>query len=61
LRLGFVPFAVRVEKWRLLRRRIEFRPVDADLAERLAAPGGIEAVAPSIHKARSPLYRRHVS
>jgi GNAT superfamily N-acetyltransferase len=38
LRLGFAPFCVRTDKWRLLVRRVEFRPADSDLVERLARP-----------------------
>lgn len=30
LRFGFVPYAMRVERWRFLRRRLEFRPVGPD-------------------------------
>jgi hypothetical protein len=44
LRLGFVPFAARIEKYRLFRRKVEFRPLDRNLAEPLSAPTGIEAV-----------------
>lgn len=35
LRLGFAPFCVRTDKWRLFQRRIEFRPADSDLDERV--------------------------
>jgi hypothetical protein len=52
LRLGFVPFVVRVEKRRLFLRRIEFRPLDADLAARLAEPEGVEAVTKAVLAAR---------
>jgi len=38
LRLGFAPFCVRTDKWRLLVRRVEFRPADSDLVERVARP-----------------------
>lgn len=38
LRLGFAPFCVRKDKWRLLVRRVEFQPADSDLAERVARP-----------------------
>jgi hypothetical protein len=48
LRLGFAPFAARVERYRFLRRKVEFRPLDRDLAEPLSAPAGIAAVAASI-------------
>jgi ribosomal protein S18 acetylase RimI-like enzyme len=48
IRLGFVPVALRVQNWRLMRRRIEFVSVDADRAEGLAAPGGVEAVVRSL-------------
>jgi hypothetical protein len=48
LRLGFVPFAARIEKYRFLRRKVEFRPLDRNLAEPLSAPAGIEAVMVSI-------------
>lgn len=48
LRLGFVPFAARIEKYRLLRRTIEFRPLDRSLAEPLIASPDIEAEAASI-------------
>jgi RimJ/RimL family protein N-acetyltransferase len=38
LRLGFAPFCVRMDKWRLFVRRFEFQPVDSDLVERVARP-----------------------
>jgi RimJ/RimL family protein N-acetyltransferase len=48
LRVGFVPFAVRVERSRLLRRRIEFRPLAPDAIGGLADPGDIDALAESL-------------
>jgi len=39
LRVGFVPYAVRVERSRLLRRRLEFRPLATDAFEGPAEPG----------------------
>jgi hypothetical protein len=48
VRLGFVPFAARIEKYRFLRRRVEFRPLERDLAEPLSAATGVEAVTASI-------------
>jgi hypothetical protein len=42
LRLGFAPFVVRVEKWRLFHRTVEFRPLDPSDAEQLHSLGGIE-------------------
>jgi ribosomal protein S18 acetylase RimI-like enzyme len=50
LRVGFVPFAVRVQKWRLLRRRLEFRPLSPDTVEGLAAPGDVSALAESLSR-----------
>jgi RimJ/RimL family protein N-acetyltransferase len=44
LRLGFAPFCVRTEKWRLLVRRIEFQPVDSDLVERVSRREELGAV-----------------
>jgi len=48
LRVGFVPFAVRVERSRLFRRRIEFRPLAPDAIGGLAEPGDIDALAESL-------------
>jgi RimJ/RimL family protein N-acetyltransferase len=48
LRVGFVPFAVRVEKSRLFRRRVEFRPLAADAVEGLAEAGDIDALTESL-------------
>jgi ribosomal protein S18 acetylase RimI-like enzyme len=41
LRIGFEPFTVRTERWRLFQRRVEFRPLQHDVSERLAARGGL--------------------
>jgi hypothetical protein len=50
LRVGFVPYAVRVQKWRLFRRRLEFRPLSPDTVEGLAAPGDVSALAESLSR-----------
>jgi ribosomal protein S18 acetylase RimI-like enzyme len=50
LRVGFVPFAVRVERWRLLRRRLEFRPFAPDAVGGLAEPGDIDGLAESLSR-----------
>jgi len=50
LHVGFVPFAVRVEKWRLLRRRLEFHPLSPDTVAGLAAPGDIHALAAALSR-----------
>jgi GNAT superfamily N-acetyltransferase len=48
LRVGFVPFAVRVERCRLFRRRLEFRPLEPDAISGLAEPGDTNALAESL-------------
>lgn len=48
LRVGFVPFAVRVERWRFFRKRLEFRPLARAAVEGLAQPGDIDALAESL-------------
>jgi ribosomal protein S18 acetylase RimI-like enzyme len=50
LRFGFVPFAARVEKWRFLRRRLEFRPLAPDAIGGLAKPGDNDALAESLSR-----------
>jgi GNAT superfamily N-acetyltransferase len=50
LRVGFVPFAVRVERSRLFRRRIEFRPLEPDAIGGLAEPGDIDALTESLSR-----------
>jgi len=50
LRVGFVPFAVRVERWRLLRRRLEFRPFAPDAIGGLDEPGDMNALAESLSR-----------
>jgi GNAT superfamily N-acetyltransferase len=50
LRVGFVPFAVRVERWRLLRRQLEFRPLAPDAIGGLAEPGDMNALAESLSR-----------
>jgi hypothetical protein len=54
MRLGFVPFVMRIERWRLLRRRVEFRPLDPEVAEQLATGEQIEALGISLASARNP-------
>jgi hypothetical protein len=44
LRLGFAPFSVRTDKWRLFLRRIEFQRVDYDFIERVARYDELGAV-----------------
>ena len=46
LRLGFAPFCVRTDKWRLFVRRVEFQPVDSGLVERIARHDQLGAVPP---------------
>ena len=48
LRVGFAPYAVRVEKWRLLRRRLAFRPLAPDAVGGLAETGDPDALAESL-------------
>jgi ribosomal protein S18 acetylase RimI-like enzyme len=48
LRVGFVPYAVRVERWRLLRRRLDFRPLTPAALGGLAERGDIEALTESL-------------
>jgi ribosomal protein S18 acetylase RimI-like enzyme len=48
LRVGFVPFAVRLERSRLVRRRVEFRPLAPDAIGGLAEPGDIDALVESL-------------
>jgi RimJ/RimL family protein N-acetyltransferase len=48
LRVGFVPFAVRVERGRLFRRRLEFRPLTLGALGGLAEPGDIDALAEAL-------------
>ena len=50
LRVGFVPFAVRVERSRLLRRRLEFRPFAPDAIGGLDEPGDMNALAESLSR-----------
>jgi len=50
LRVGFVPYGVRVERWRLLRRRLEFRPLAPDAIGGLAEPGDMNALAESLSR-----------
>jgi len=50
LRVGFVPFAVRVERGRLFRRRLEFRPIAPDAIGSLPEPGDIDAFADSLSR-----------
>jgi len=50
LRVGFVPFAVRVERSRLFRRRLEFRPLAPDAIGGLAEPGDIDALTESLSR-----------
>ena len=50
LRVGFVPFAVRVERSRLLRRRLQFRPLTPDAIGGHAEPGDINALAESLSR-----------
>jgi GNAT superfamily N-acetyltransferase len=50
LRVGFVPFAVRVQRSRLFRRRLEFRPLASDAIGGLAEPGGIDAFVESLSR-----------
>ena len=50
LRVGFVPFAVRVQKRRLFRQRLEFRPLASDAIGSLAEPGGIDAFVESLSR-----------
>jgi ribosomal protein S18 acetylase RimI-like enzyme len=45
MRLGFVPFVVRVARWRLFRRRVEFLEVEPRVAERLVEGQDLEALA----------------
>jgi ribosomal protein S18 acetylase RimI-like enzyme len=47
LRLGFAPFVVRVERWRLFRRTVEFRPLDPGEIEQLHGTRRIEEPARS--------------
>jgi RimJ/RimL family protein N-acetyltransferase len=48
LRVGFVPFAVRVERGRFFRRRLEFRPLTLGALGGLAEPGDIDALAEAL-------------
>jgi RimJ/RimL family protein N-acetyltransferase len=50
LRVGFVPYAVRVERWRLFRRRLEFRPLAPDAVGAVAEAGDIDALADSLSR-----------
>jgi GNAT superfamily N-acetyltransferase len=50
LRVGFVPYAVRVERWRLFRRWLEFRPLAPDAVEGLAEPGDVDALTESLSR-----------
>lgn len=54
LRFGFVPYALRVEKWRFLRRRLEFRPIAPDAVESLAEPVDIDALTESLLRVAAP-------
>jgi RimJ/RimL family protein N-acetyltransferase len=45
VRLGFVPFAVRVARWRLFRRTVEFQEVEPEVAERLIEGQDLRALA----------------
>jgi ribosomal protein S18 acetylase RimI-like enzyme len=45
MRLGFVPFAVRVARWRLFRRRVEFQEVEPEVAERLVEGQDLKTLA----------------
>jgi RimJ/RimL family protein N-acetyltransferase len=53
LRVGFVPFAVRLERSRFFRRRIEFRPLAPDAIGGLAEPGDSDALAALLRFAAS--------
>jgi hypothetical protein len=48
LRIGFVPFTLRLEKSRLLRRRTEFRPLTPDTVDGFEAPEDIDALTESL-------------
>jgi GNAT superfamily N-acetyltransferase len=45
LRLSFAPFAIRVERWRFFRRRVEFRPLEPSAAQELVGARDVEAFA----------------
>jgi GNAT superfamily N-acetyltransferase len=45
MRLGFVPFVVRVERWRLFRRSVQFQEVEARVAEQLVHAQDVKALA----------------
>lgn len=45
MRLGFVPFVVRHERWRLFRRRVEFCDIEPHVAERLLDGGDFTSLA----------------
>jgi RimJ/RimL family protein N-acetyltransferase len=45
MRLGFVPFVVRVERWRLFRRSVRFQEVEAGVAEQLVDAQDLKALA----------------
>jgi ribosomal protein S18 acetylase RimI-like enzyme len=45
MRLGFVPFVVRFERWRLFRRSVEFEEVEQRVAERLAEGQDLKTLA----------------
>ena len=48
LRLGFQPHTVRVEKSRLLRRQVEFLPIDHELLERFGERADVNALTNSL-------------
>lgn len=48
LRVGFVPYAVRVERCRLLHRRLEFRPLAPGAVEDLPERGNVDALTESL-------------
>lgn len=45
MRLGFVPFVVRLERWRLFRRSVEFEEVEPRVAERLVEGQDLKTLA----------------